>query len=1433
MGRSRLPTFLANIRLRLMPYVPFAKNEEGKKILVKDALAKDGFVRNVAFLTQPDVSKPELKGVLTNVYGLNVAKINTLNYEGACSQALLRPETTMDPPSKRQKKGQQGSYKASAAAFTGGKLGFRASVTQPAISTDSHKSAMQGSAGAGPAPSASGVTSSRAAVAPHAGAGPDDDGGSPPPVFFTFGEKKKPAHRPRKHGYTVEFFLVDSKGHNHLAAIGEDQGDAHYIYRAAPDFQEGRKPLAAHNRRELTDWLQSIVQDSQDRGQLHTVEVDDTALSDPNQPLADPSRLPVFITHRQERSTRPDGRRSTKWWLVDNEGHEHLAVTGEERETRDGHYVYSAHEPLATLHPLQSSNMAGVTAWLEKLTAHPDEDGQGEPAAKHTDGAKSKGPRQKVIGSAAALEATVEANLQKRIREDKVLQEKHAQEWVERMVRAGAASRARQQDIAKRAALQWLRTTPTPFVVNLITAQLLYISQSLADLQSLGRPGDLKLAGQQIPAMGVEESLLGGQHYAPTAVNNANEQPLNGVDVALEETRPPAEPAFDEGASTRGGDLTATAGHPAAVGVESSQQTGVVPIGVAASNAAEADSAAKQHAAGNNLEIAAPLPLSKSDACDGCEKPATAPSVLQVGASASVDRDSSQQADPAPHPQDLDPLKGPIPAVQPAAASEASGLQQDETAQPTAQPQQQWGVSQPQQQWGGWLGSQMGTPMPPYLAAQYLQQQAWGNQYSQGLQPGLSGLGASGPFSGWGSSQPVGTHFGQQPTSNPFQGAPAAFPHPMQQDPQGGGDEMTDAPDWQPIPYGSPGHGESEPTAAIGAQVNNPLASAYYGAGAQTGTHPLATPLQSHAHLYGQALQTGIRSMTDPLQAGAHSSSQLYHMQPIQQLQHEAAQAQASDPTPQIPAAAAANDEAGDDSEPLGGLRLVDYTSDDEDRSPSQTEQQSQGLHCSRSLQAGQPMGSMPGGLLGRSQAGLGTLHQSSGTQSPLYPGAARAAAGGDDDSEDMQEPAPPGVGSPAVSGQSRPFLYEPPLYRPTLQFPIPTHAATHSVTAGSLQNCIHPLQRPIAQQSGLVSEDGAQQAVLQGQVKTAAGPHFGQPTAAQAAGAPTSASSSKLQADAGSSLGRSTQPQPALPTHEQPPSLLQPTVGTPLGQQHVQPPHVPAMSLEHGTTADSTTHSAALHGSGRPSPRSHDPTRLPLGPTRDGAPAAVECQVATAIGYHDPDARPAVAMPMPRLTDNAVKIAELQVGVLEALREMGGQHMTLALLTQTGALKAVQGLRSCQHAAIATLADRIFQQWRATMMRHLAVLASPAFLKDPQDDVRQHLHRLTACVASAPKPAPRPFPPPIKTSLPPASRLPAAVTTAPGVYTPAVGMARSGSRVVSESGGPGVQQDTGMVSTPTHLSGGSGGVPAGSWLDLSKATPAPAPGSWSPYGLP
>lgn len=58
------------------------------------------------------------------------------------------------------------------------------------------------------------------------------------------------------------------------------------------------------------------------------------------QPTADnPSGL-YFVDTRQERTQMGDGRRVNKWYLVDQNGKEHLAVVGEERDTRDGHYTY-------------------------------------------------------------------------------------------------------------------------------------------------------------------------------------------------------------------------------------------------------------------------------------------------------------------------------------------------------------------------------------------------------------------------------------------------------------------------------------------------------------------------------------------------------------------------------------------------------------------------------------------------------------------------------------------------------------------------------------------------------------------------------------------------------------------------------------------------------------------------------------------------------------------------------------------------------------------------------------------------------------------------------------------------------------------------------------------------------------------------------------
>ncbi len=53
-------------------------------------------------------------------------------------------------------------------------------------------------------------------------------------------------------------------------------------------------------------------------------------------------KLPCLTRIRHERDYYDDGRRCNKWYLMDQHGVEHLAVIGEERDTRDGHYTYRA-----------------------------------------------------------------------------------------------------------------------------------------------------------------------------------------------------------------------------------------------------------------------------------------------------------------------------------------------------------------------------------------------------------------------------------------------------------------------------------------------------------------------------------------------------------------------------------------------------------------------------------------------------------------------------------------------------------------------------------------------------------------------------------------------------------------------------------------------------------------------------------------------------------------------------------------------------------------------------------------------------------------------------------------------------------------------------------------------------------------------------------
>jgi hypothetical protein len=71
---------------------------------------------------------------------------------------------------------------------------------------------------------------------------------------------------------------------------------------------------------------------------------------------------------RQQKVQDEHGCRHQKWWLVDDNGHEHLAVVGDEREPRDGHYTYVAEKPFALIRPLNCQNQAKVTSYLEDVS---------------------------------------------------------------------------------------------------------------------------------------------------------------------------------------------------------------------------------------------------------------------------------------------------------------------------------------------------------------------------------------------------------------------------------------------------------------------------------------------------------------------------------------------------------------------------------------------------------------------------------------------------------------------------------------------------------------------------------------------------------------------------------------------------------------------------------------------------------------------------------------------------------------------------------------------------------------------------------------------------------------------------------------------------------------------------------------------------------
>lgn len=55
---------------------------------------------------------------------------------------------------------------------------------------------------------------------------------------------------PRK---VLKVYLIDTEGRKHLAATGEDLGDAHYHYRSTKPFSKFGT-VDCHNRKELIHW---------------------------------------------------------------------------------------------------------------------------------------------------------------------------------------------------------------------------------------------------------------------------------------------------------------------------------------------------------------------------------------------------------------------------------------------------------------------------------------------------------------------------------------------------------------------------------------------------------------------------------------------------------------------------------------------------------------------------------------------------------------------------------------------------------------------------------------------------------------------------------------------------------------------------------------------------------------------------------------------------------------------------------------------------------------------------------------------------------------------------------------------------------------------------------------------------------------------------
>jgi type II secretory pathway pseudopilin PulG len=162
-----------------------------------------------------------------------------------------------------------------------------------------------------------------------------------------------------------------------LGALGEETGagagDSQMVYRNAKNFTNHGEVWST-NKRELTTWLDGVVAEgvarkgveggdaagaagaagggTQAAAAATAAVAAAAAAATANNNDANAAALAsnagkstgVFVSHSQEKFVFSDGRRGIRFYLVDSGGRALHAVTGEERDTRDGHYTYHKDE---------------------------------------------------------------------------------------------------------------------------------------------------------------------------------------------------------------------------------------------------------------------------------------------------------------------------------------------------------------------------------------------------------------------------------------------------------------------------------------------------------------------------------------------------------------------------------------------------------------------------------------------------------------------------------------------------------------------------------------------------------------------------------------------------------------------------------------------------------------------------------------------------------------------------------------------------------------------------------------------------------------------------------------------------------------------------------------------------------------------------------